>query len=161
MAEEAKASSRGAQAFRQALAARGIAVDVLELPATAHTADDAAIALSCSKAQIVKSLVFRKDDGMPLLVLASGPNRVNEKAVGRLIGASIAKADADFTRQATGYTIGGIPPLGHVAPIETLIDEDLLSHSVTWAAAGAANAVFRIDGPITCLVPGAKIISVK
>ena len=79
-----------------------------------------------------------------MLVIASGPNRVDEGKVAALLGEAIGKADADFVRAATGFVIGGVPPLGHAAPIRTLIDQDLLRHETIWAAAGTPHAVFRL-----------------
>src|SRR3712207_2098029 len=88
------------------------------------TAAEAAAAVGCEVAQILKSLVFRRESGGPLLVLVSGASRVDETKVEKLIGEAVGKADADFVRQATGFAIGGVPPAGHPQPIETLVDED-------------------------------------
>jgi len=87
--------------------------------------------------QIVKSLVFVRDDE-PVLVLCSGANTVD---AGRL---GLAKADADLVRRATGFAIGGVPPYGHPARLETLVDEDLLGHDELWAAAGTPRSVFPL-----------------
>ena len=96
-------------------------------------------------AQIVKSLVFRGSrTGKPILVLASGVNRVDEKRLGELAGEPVGKADADFVRKQTGFAIGGVPPVGHAAPIETYVDADLLQFEEVWAAAGTPRAVFRL-----------------
>ena len=94
--------------------------------------------------QIVKSLVFRRGDGAPLLVLASGANRVDEGKLEALVGTQVGKADADFVRAATGFAIGGVPPAGHPSPIETLVDEDLLAFEQVWAAAGTPRTVFPV-----------------
>src|SRR5207247_6799552 len=88
--------------------------------------------------QIWKALGFRVGDEA-LLVVTSGVNRVDEARLGA------RKADADFVRDATGFSIGGVPPFGHRQPIETIIDEDLLGYDVVWAAAGTPNAVFPIE----------------
>ncbi|HHR1287042.1 YbaK/EbsC family protein [Legionella pneumophila serogroup 1] len=95
----------------------------------------------------MKSLLFRTEKtNKPVLVLASGVNRVNESLIVSLINESIRKADADFTREITGFAIGGVPPVGHKNDINTvLIDEDLLCHEVLWAAAGTPNAVFSLS----------------
>jgi prolyl-tRNA editing enzyme YbaK/EbsC (Cys-tRNA(Pro) deacylase) len=95
--------------------------------------------------QIAKSLVFRgASTGRPVLVVASGANRVDEARLAALLGEPIDKADADFVRQDTGYAIGGVPPLGHATPLLTYIDQDLLAFDVIWAAAGTSNAVFPL-----------------
>jgi prolyl-tRNA editing enzyme YbaK/EbsC (Cys-tRNA(Pro) deacylase) len=95
---------------------------------------------------MAKSIVFRRaDSNQPLLIVASGPNRIDEQLASSYLNAGIAKADADFVRSATGFAIGGVPPFGHDVPIETLIDQDLLQHEIIWAAAGTPRAVFSID----------------
>ena len=142
MATELSAS---AQKVQQALTALGLPCQVVELPESTRTAQEAAQAIGCTVAQIVKSLVFRGTrTGKPILVLASGVNRVNEKRLGELAGEPIGKADADFVRQHTGFAIGGVPPVGHPTPIETYIDADLLQYQEIWAAAGTPRAVFRL-----------------
>ena len=102
--------------------------------------------IGCQVGQIVKSLLFcTKETQRPVLVLASGKNRVNEEAIQRYIGEKIVKADADFTREVTGFAIGGIPPLGHKNSISLVyIDEDLLQYEILWAAAGTPYAVFSL-----------------
>lgn len=142
MAEEMSASARRVQA---ALAAAGLAVRVVELPQSTRSVKEAAAAIGCRVEQIAKSLVFRRlDTGGPVLVIASGTNRVDEERVGRHLRAGIAKADADFVRSTTGFAIGGVPPLGHDPPVETLIDQDLLKLDRIWAAAGTPHAVFSL-----------------
>lgn len=138
--------SRSALRVQEALAAAGIPARIVELPASTRTAVEAAAAVGCTVGQIAKSLVFRRaDTDEPVLVVASGANRVDERAVAARLGSDIGKADADFVRRATGFAIGGVPPLGHVSRIRTLIDEDLLKFDVIWAAAGTPNAVFSTD----------------
>jgi prolyl-tRNA editing enzyme YbaK/EbsC (Cys-tRNA(Pro) deacylase) len=127
-----------------ALAEAGIASQVLHTPATARTAEDAAKAIGTSVGAIVKSLVFACD-GRPVLALVSGTNRLDTDALGRLAGGAIERADAKSVRDATGYAIGGIPPLGHPEQLPTWIDEDLLGYDVIWAAAGTPKAVFRTE----------------
>ncbi|MCW8309515.1 YbaK/EbsC family protein [Acidiphilium sp. PA] len=135
---------------------------MVELPDSTRTADDAAQALGCEKSQIIKSLVFRAvPTSEPVLVLASGPNRVNEKVISHLLGHKIAKADADFVKDTTGFSIGGVPPLGHKTPMRIFVDEDLLAFHETWAAAGTQNAVFKITGLLTEVLPKHTVISIK
>jgi prolyl-tRNA editing enzyme YbaK/EbsC (Cys-tRNA(Pro) deacylase) len=123
----------------------GAKYEVLEFDAGTRTAADAAAAVGCTVAEIAKSLLIRaKESGQPVLVVASGVNRVDEKKVAALIGEKISRADADFVREKTGFAIGGVPPIGHATPPIMLIDEDLLPFETIWAAAGTPNAVFRL-----------------
>ena len=111
---------------RAALEERGVSPKFVELEATARSARDAAAALGCRVEQIVKSLVFMgAETGSPVLVLASGPNRVSEEGISALLGEQISKAAA-FVREKTGFAIGGVPPLGHAEAPVTFIDDDLL-----------------------------------
>jgi prolyl-tRNA editing enzyme YbaK/EbsC (Cys-tRNA(Pro) deacylase) len=137
--------SPSARRIQQALAERGKDLQVVELPQSTRTAAEAAAAIGCTVAQIAKSIVFRAAGGEPLLVVASGANRIDEAKVADLAGVPIGKADAAFVREKTGFAIGGIPPFGHDAPIATLLDRDLLLLPAIWAAAGTPNAVFRLD----------------
>ena len=137
--------SASAQKVQDALAARGLALTVVELPQSTRTAAEAALAVGCAVGQIVKSIIFRAaKSNRPVLVITSGANRVSEKAVAALLGEPLARADADFVRARTGFVIGGVPPIGHVEPPVTFIDEDLLAYAEIWAAAGTPNAVFRL-----------------
>lgn len=108
-----------------------------DFPQDTRTAQDAAAAIGCSVGQIVKSLVFVRG-GEPVLVLCSGANTVDAQRLG------LAKADADLVRRATGFAIGGVPPYGHPAPLETLVDEDLMGYDEVWAAAGTPRSVFGL-----------------
>lgn len=117
---------------------------VLEFDASTRTAEDAAAAIGCTVAQIAKSLIFRAASGRAVLVVASGTNRVDEKKAAAAVGEALARADADFVREQTGFAIGGVPPVGHAMKLLTLIDEDLLALDEIWAAAGTPNAVFRL-----------------
>jgi len=116
---------------------------VVEFRTSTRTAQEAADTVGTSVAQIAKSLIFLAG-GEPILVIASGSNRVSERKVRSHLGAKIRRADAEQVRQATGYAIGGVPPVGHARPLRTLIDEDLLSHPEIYAAAGTPRAVFRL-----------------
>jgi prolyl-tRNA editing enzyme YbaK/EbsC (Cys-tRNA(Pro) deacylase) len=154
--------SKRAQQFQDILDERGLGLTVMELPASTRTADDAAQTLGCSKAQIVKSLVFRNTlTDRPVLVLASGPNRVAEARIGAELGAPIVKADGDFVKRTTGFAIGGVPPFGHAEPMTVFVDEDLLKFDEVWAAAGTPNAVFRIPGNLTGILPEHTVVRVN
>jgi Cys-tRNA(Pro) deacylase len=128
---------------RNAADTRGVAIEVHEFPEGTRTADDAARAVGCELGQIVKSLVFTAD-GDPVLALVSGANRLNETKLGEAAGGSIARADADTVRRATGYPIGGVPPFAHDAPLRTYVDADLMRYDVVWASAGTPRTVFPI-----------------
>ncbi len=154
--------SQNAQKIQEALAKQGATCTVVELSASTHTANDAATALGCEVAQIVKSLVFvTKTLKKPILVLASGSNRVNEKLISKEVGEKIEKADATFVKETTGFQIGGIPPLGHKQKIETYIDQDLLQWEKVWAAAGTPHAVFQVKSEDLQKLTEGKIIEIK
>ncbi len=154
-----KASARRVQ---EALAASGFAFDVREFPDSTRTSAEAAAAIGCSVAQIAKSLVFRgAESGNAVLIIASGANRVDPAKAEALLGESIKRADADFVREATGFAIGGVPPLGHDRPLVTLIDEDLLGFEEIWAAAGTPNAVFRLSSKDLRDLTGGRIGDLK
>ena len=147
---------------RAALEERGVSPEFVELEATARSARDAAAALGCRVEQIVKSLVFRgAETGNPVLVLASGPNRVSEEGISALLGEPIAKADAAFVRDKTGFAIGGVPPLGHAEAPATFLDEDLLGEDEVWAAAGHTHVVFGLGPAELQRVTAARAIRVK
>jgi prolyl-tRNA editing enzyme YbaK/EbsC (Cys-tRNA(Pro) deacylase) len=151
-----------AQRVQTVLNALGFPGQVVELEASTRTAIEAAQAAGCEVGQIVKSLVFRLDPaGEPILVLVSGSNRVHEKHLGRLLGGTLVRPDADFVHAISGYAIGGIPPVGHKTPLKTYIDEDLLQYETIWAAAGTSNAVFQITPPELVKISGGQVINVK
>ena len=142
---DAKELSNAALRVQDALVSKGLPCRVVELAASTRTAQDAATAIGCQVAQIMKSIVLRTaTTRQPILVLASGVNRVNEKIIEALCGEKIEKADAEFVREVTGFAIGGIPPIGHVQAIKTFIDEDLFAYEELWAAAGTPHAVFSL-----------------
>lgn len=136
--------SDAVQRFLDAAALLDFTTDVHTMDQSTHTAQQAAAAVGCDVGAIVKSLVFLADD-QPILVLASGPNRVDTERLGGELGVVITKADARRVKEATGYSIGGVPPFGHPEPLRTIIDPDLLRFDSLWAAAGSATAVFCVD----------------
>ncbi len=129
--------------FVWSVAGLGLAFDIREMDDTTHTAEEAAAALGCSVAAIVKSLLFASNDEF-VLVLASGVNRVDTDLVSAILGTPVVMANAKTVKVVTGYSIGGVPPLGHPTPIATIIDESLLALPEVWAAAGSSRAVFPI-----------------
>jgi prolyl-tRNA editing enzyme YbaK/EbsC (Cys-tRNA(Pro) deacylase) len=153
--------SKSAQRMQEALDAHGLKLNVVEFPDSTRTAQEAADAIGCELSQIAKSLVFRRQSGNPVLVIASGANRVNEKAMKALLGEKIGKAEAEYVQEQTGFAIGGIPPVGHSMPIETFIDEDLMRHEIIWAAAGTPHAVFSLQPAMLVELTGGRVVSVK
>jgi len=136
--------SASAQRVQDALAAAGIDSRIVEYDVPARTSAEAAAVLGCEVAQIAKSLVFRAASGTPVLVIASGANRVDVAKVAALAGEPIGKADAAFVRTATGYAIGGIPPLGHAQKLLAFVDRALLQYPVVYAAGGTPHAMFPL-----------------
>ena len=136
--------SGAVERFLDAAASVGFSPTVRTMEQSTHTAQEAATAVGCDVKAIVKSLIFLADD-QPILVLVSGPNRVDTEKLAKQLGVVISKSDAKRVKEATGYSIGGVPPFGHPAHLRTLIDPDLLSHDELWAAAGSATAVFPIS----------------
>lgn len=156
------ALSPSAARVQALLDAIGLGHRVVEHAASTRTSDEAAAAVGCTVAQIAKSLIFRaRESGTPVLVIASGANRVNEKAVGGLIGEKIERADPDFVREKTGFAIGGVPPIGHAVPPLVLIDDDLMTLGEIWAAAGTPNAVFRLTPEQLAGITGGRVAAVK
>ena len=151
--EKLKASAQKVQDY---LEARGIAIRVQQLPDSTRTAMEAAAAAGCEVKQIAKSLVFRDEDsGEAVLVIASGPNRVDTGRIEAETGRRLGRADADFVREQTGFAIGGVPPVAHPKPLYTILDQDLRNLDKVWAAAGTPNAIFEIKpGAIQSLTSG-------
>ncbi len=139
---------------------------VVTFPETTRTAAEAATAIGCTVAQIAKSLVFKSDPGdRPVLVIASGTNRVDEARVADALSAQtgavrIRRGDAAFVRSATGFAIGGVPPIGHATAPIVVIDRDLLGHAEIWAAAGTPNAVFALTPDQLVTMTGGKVASI-
>lgn len=144
----------------EAAARSGLVLRIERFPAGTRTAADAARAVGCDVAQIVKSLVFMAD-GTPVLALVSGADRVDAARLAAALGAGeIRRANGDEARAATGFAIGGIPPFGHPRPLEVLIDASLLRHEVVWAAAGLPDAVFAVAPAQLRAVAGARVASI-
>ncbi len=127
-----------------AAAAAGLRISIQRFPEGTRTAEDAARAVGCEVAQIVKSLVFVAD-GQPVLALISGDDRLDPARLASILGAQrVDRADGDAVRDATGFAIGGVPPIGHARPLPILMDRRLLNHAEVWAAAGRPDAVFSV-----------------
>jgi prolyl-tRNA editing enzyme YbaK/EbsC (Cys-tRNA(Pro) deacylase) len=139
-----------------AAAEAGLELRVRRFPTETRTAADAARAVGCEVGQIVKSLVFMAD-GSPVLALVSGTHQLDTAKLATELGAAdVRRASGDEARRATGYAIGGVPPLGHATPLPVLIDRHLLRHDLVWAAAGLPDAVFPVDPRRLAAAAGAR-----
>ncbi|HEV2012442.1 MAG TPA: YbaK/EbsC family protein [Candidatus Dormibacteraeota bacterium] len=156
MDQQASAPER----VRAALTAAGVDARIEEFPASTRTAREAAATVGTSVGQIVKSLVFLAGNS-PVLALVSGVNQLDTQRLSALTGAAIGKADANAVRQATGYAIGGVPPIGFPGPIPTFIDRDLLRYDLVWAAAGTPRHVFPIVPAELVRITGGRVADLK
>ena len=158
----AQVLSPAAERVQAALRALGFAGEVVEMSQTTRSATEAAAAIGCQVEQIAKSLIFKtRQTGKPVLVIASGVNRVKEKKIETLLGERLDKADADFVREHTGFAIGGVPPVGYSSALEVFVDEDLLQYREIWAAAGTPFAVFRLTPEDLVKMTGGQVITIK
>lgn len=153
---------KSAQIVQDMLNEKGFDNEVIELPSSTRTAQEAADALGCKVDQIAKTIVFRlRETNQALLVIASGSNRINENAVGEIVNDALDKADANFVKEETGYAIGGVSPLIENDAVEILIDKDLLQYDDIWAAAGHPKAVFQLTpGDLQNITKG-KLVDVS
>ena len=142
------------------LTAQGHPHEVVMLPVTGRTAADAAAALGVELGQIAKSIVFRRlADDLAVLVVTSGDRRVDEKKVSALVG-ELGRADAEFVKAATGFSIGGVSPVGHLTAPVTLVDTELFRFDQIWAAAGHPHAVFPLSPDELVELTGAPVAEV-
>jgi len=128
--------------------------NIIEFTNSTRTAQEAADQIGCSVAQIAKSLVFKDENDSPILVIASGINRVDSDRL------KLFKADADYVKEKTGFVIGGVPPWGHKEKIKTFIDEDLKQYDKIWASSGKTNAVFELTFEELVKETGGQVIKV-
>ena len=143
------------------LARLGLVAEVVELPDSTRTAGEAAAAIGCDVAQIAKSLVFRATlSDRPVLVIASGVNRVDVGVIAAALGEPVGRADPDWVRQTTGFAIGGIPPVAHRTPPVVFVDADLMALPEIWAAAGTPHAVFRMQPSSLPTITGGTVLKV-
>lgn len=147
--------------FAAALQELGLDVEVRRFPEDTRTAQQAAEAIGCEVAEIVKSLIFAAD-GVPVLVLMDGASRVDVELVRReLCAAKVTRADAKVVRETTGYAIGGVPPFGHRTRTRVLADRGILEHDLVWAAAGNPRTVFALDPKSLVAHAGATLVDVR
>ncbi len=150
-----------AERVTAALRSQGLATEVREFPQSTRTAQDAANAIGTSVAQIVKSLVFLAD-GSPVLALVSGANRVDlQKLAAAVTARTVEKADADLVRRVTGFSVGGVPPVGHDNPLPVYIDQDLMPFPVVYAAAGTPSTIFEVDPRVLARITKGRIIDLR
>lgn len=146
---------------RRVQAILGDDFQVLEFDESTRTAADAAAAIGCTVGQIAKSLIFRAtESARPVLAIASGSVRVDERRLSSLLGEDIGRADAEFVREHTGFAIGGVPPVGHRSPPIIYIDETLLGFETIWAAGGTPNAVFRLRPDDLVRLTGGQVAAI-
>jgi prolyl-tRNA editing enzyme YbaK/EbsC (Cys-tRNA(Pro) deacylase) len=159
---DTSAVHRNTQLVVDAATALGLAIEPVTYPDGTRTAEDAARAIGCDVAQIVKSLVFdlvEGDELTPVMALVSGSNRLDEaKLVHTAHADGTRRADADRVRRVSGFPIGGVPPFGHPAPIRTFVDEDLLQHDEVWAAGGTPQTVFGVHPQALVDAIGATVV---
>ncbi|NDV26041.1 YbaK/EbsC family protein [Desulfovibrio sp. JC010] len=137
--------SNSASRVQEFLSKSGKDFDVREFSSSTRTAADAAESVGCEVGQIAKSLIFqdKKTDEL-VLVIASGSNRVDTKKISKTVGFKLKQAKADLVKEKTGFAIGGIPPVAHSEPLQTILDEDLQQYAEIWAAAGTPHSVFQL-----------------
>ena len=151
-----------AQKIQDLLNETGLKLAVVEFSDSTRTAQEAADRVGCEIGQIVKSLIFRGGStDLPILVLTSGANRVDEQRINQYVGEVIQRADPEFVREVTGFAIGGVPPFGHAHPVKTFLDEDLMGYQTVWAAAGTPKAVFQVTPQELLSLSGGQVVRVK
>lgn len=154
--------SKSVKRVERAAAEAGLDVAILRMPESTRTAADAAAACGCDVAQIVKSMIFvGAASGALKLVLVSGAHDLDLERSEALFGEGLERADPKRVRAETGFAIGGVSPIGHLAPLETWMDASLLAHERVWVAAGAPNAVFSIAPDALMRASGAKETAIR
>jgi Cys-tRNA(Pro) deacylase len=152
-----------AQRVADAARALGLDVEIVEFEQTTRTAEEAAAAVGCEEAQIVKSLCFSVNEE-PIMALVSGRNRLDERKLAALCGVGrkkVKRAAAEMVKERTGFSIGGVPPFGHLSPLPVFIDEDLTGFEVVWAAAGTPFAVFAVKPAELVRASGGVVADLK
>ena len=138
------ARMKGPERVRAALEAASLECEILTLPDSTRTAAEAAAAVGCTVGEIAKSLVFQAEE-RAVVAIMSGDHRLDTGKLGAALGEAVSRADADFVRAATGYAIGGVPPLGHATPVPVFMDAGLFRFERIWAAAGSPFSVFAVE----------------
>lgn len=154
------ARTKGPDRVRAALDAASLECAIRTLPESTRTAVEAAAAVGCSVGEIAKSLVFRSGD-RAVVAIVSGDHRLDPAKLAAAIGQDVERADANFVRTATGYAIGGVPPLGHASAVEVFMDADLFRFDRIWAAAGSPFSVFAVEPVRLREANGARVLDLK
>lgn len=152
-----------AQKVADAAQALGLNIEIVEFEQTTRSAQEAAEAIGCEVAQIVKSLCFVVN-GRSTICLVSGANQLDERKLAALAGVGrkqVKRADADTVKATTGFSIGGVPPFGHITAVRIYIDDDLMQHEIIWAAAGTPFAVFACTPAELVRVTQGEIVDIK
>lgn len=158
----AETLGKSASKIQDELNKYGLELKVVTMSSSTRTCAEAANTIGCEVGQIVKSMIFRgKSTGRPVLIVASGNNRINEKRMKEYLGEPVSRPDAAFVQEVTGFAIGGIPPVGHTSKLTCFIDEDLFMYQEVWAAAGTPFDVFRLTPDQLASITQGKIVSVK
>ncbi len=146
--------------MKAALEALSLDCEVLTLPDSTRTAAEAAEAVGCAVGEIAKSLVFRAGD-RAVVAVVSGGDRIDTARLGQAVGTEVGRADAGFVRAATGFSIGGVPPLGHAGPVALFMDRGLFRFARVWAAAGSPFSVFAIEPARLRDASGATVADIR
>ena len=154
------ARMKGPERVRAALEAAALECEILTLPDSTRTAAEAAAAVGCTVGEIAKSLVFRAGE-RAVVAIMSGDHRLDTGKLAAALGEEASRADADFVRAATGYAIGGVPPLGHQTPVPVFMDADLFRFERIWAAAGSPFSVFAVEPARLRDAGGATVADLK
>ena len=151
--------SKNSKIVQDYLARFNLNLEVIEMPGTTRTAEDAAKAIGCEVGQIVKSLIFKNSD-FPILCLVSGKNQLNVSKFQETCSIKLEKADANYVKEVTGFSIGGVPPVAHKTEMKTFIDKDLLDYEIVWAAAGMPFSVFKLFSKDLGMITNGSIIAI-
>ena len=153
-----------AEKVQQIINELGLDSQIVEFSESTRTSAEAAAVIGTTVAQICKSILFAAGEGaeaIPVMVIASGANRIDTNKVQSHIGQQLHKANAAFVREKTGYAIGGVPPFGHISPITIFIDEDLVQYELVFAAGGTPNAIFPLKPADLVRVTGGQVIDCR
>lgn len=158
----ANALGKSAAKVQAELNKYGLELKVVTMQSSTRTCLEAANTIGCQVGQIVKSMIFRgKTSGTPVLIVASGDNRINEKKMKQYLGEAVSRPDANYVQEVTGFAIGGIPPIGHNNKLKCFIDKDLFQYQEVWAAAGTPFDVFCLTPEQLVTITEGQVIEVK
>ncbi len=148
------------QRVRQVLEGLDIGFELRQFEESTRTSQDAADTIGCDVGQIAKSIAF-SSGSRPVLVIASGRNRIDLKKVEQELGESIAMMKPEQVKEVTGFAVGGVPPVGHNTSMETFIDQDLMGFDIVWAAAGTPNSIFSVKSPDLARITSGRVIDLR